>query len=417
MSFRKKPLVVFVILLFISSFSNIITTLIPKTVGQIDNNVNPAIDSIYWLKLGKIGPTSSTKIYMGFASPSKNLFNKVDVGEAPTLSGKYGEYDDAQNVFTYYTNFSSLGGWQYNLSKGSLAANNGLVIDFNGPGYMVTKATYGPGTAFVAYVNSIGDLDNVGYFDLDEPVNGHTGWAGSFIRLACGNTYPDQWNSSAEANGCGSPFGYFVNAEGIGGTYEVQILNSTSSVDDLNFKQSAIINRDYPIYPANVGFDGQFNPISIQWAFVMRLPPQGIMPSVSISPYASSISSLGIVAPTGISYAVPVTITNSQGVSTSSVYQQLLAVNSSLYSSYEASNLQNVEFFYSNGTVIPSWLQTGNSNHAGIIDSLTVRVYPTENSYLYINGTYEALSNGNYTISDIPYATHYNVFVENPNYE
>ena len=40
----------------------------------------------------------------------------------------------------------------------------------------------------------------------------------------------------------------------------------------------------------------------------------------------------------------------------------MITVDSATYSSYEAPNLQNVEFFDSNGSVIPSWLESGDSN-------------------------------------------------------
>jgi len=45
-------------------------------------------------------------------------------------------------------------------------------------------------------------------------------------------------------------------------------------------------------------------------------------------------------------------------------FQDMIVVNSSKYSKYELSNLQNVQFTYWNNTVIPSWLETGNSNQS-----------------------------------------------------
>ncbi len=66
--------------------------------------------------------------------------------------------------------------------------------------------------------------------------------------------------------------------------------------------------------------------------------------------------------PTGIVAWVPVTLTNSQPVATPGVYDQKLVVNSSRFAVYEASGLQNVEFFAKSGSVIPSWLESGNSN-------------------------------------------------------
>ena len=66
--------------------------------------------------------------------------------------------------------------------------------------------------------------------------------------------------------------------------------------------------------------------------------------------------------PAGIVHSVPITLTNTQSLATPTPFQQMITVDSSAYSSYEASNLQNIEFFDSNGAVIPSWLESGNSN-------------------------------------------------------
>ncbi|MEM3841598.1 MAG: PGF-pre-PGF domain-containing protein, partial [Candidatus Micrarchaeaceae archaeon] len=68
------------------------------------------------------------------------------------------------------------------------------------------------------------------------------------------------------------------------------------------------------------------------------------------------------VIPTSVEYYANVTLNNSQPVNIQSPFQQMVTVNSLAYQSYEAPNLQNVEFFYPNGTIIPSWLQSGNSS-------------------------------------------------------
>jgi hypothetical protein len=68
--------------------------------------------------------------------------------------------------------------------------------------------------------------------------------------------------------------------------------------------------------------------------------------------------------PTGIVHSIPITITNSQSSPTPIPFQQELVINSATNSNYEASNLQNIEFFDSTGQVIPSWLESGNSNTA-----------------------------------------------------
>ncbi|MGC8479669.1 MAG: hypothetical protein ACP5M9_03305 [Candidatus Micrarchaeia archaeon] len=61
-----------------------------------------------------------------------------------------------------------------------------------------------------------------------------------------------------------------------------------------------------------------------------------------------------IIPPSNIVAMAPITITGTVIPANSQV---MLTFNALNYSSHLASNLQNVEFFYSNGTVIPSWLE------------------------------------------------------------
>ena len=77
-----------------------------------------------------------------------------------------------------------------------------------------------------------------------------------------------------------------------------------------------------------------------------------VVPSVS--------STCGSEAKTGID------IYNSQGMATGSNFQQTITVDSASpsFASEEDPNLQNVEFFYANCTVIPAWIESGNSNSA-----------------------------------------------------
>ena len=69
-----------------------------------------------------------------------------------------------------------------------------------------------------------------------------------------------------------------------------------------------------------------------------------------------------LIIPKNIINYIPLTIKNSQPTATPSPFQQEVVVDSADYQQYEASNLQNVEFFYPNGTIINSWLESGNSN-------------------------------------------------------
>jgi hypothetical protein len=81
-----------------------------------------------------------------------------------------------------------------------------------------------------------------------------------------------------------------------------------------------------------------------------------------------------VFVPTPINNFVNITLTNSQTSATAAPFQQMLTVNSLLYQGYEAPNLDNIEFFYANGIIIPSWLE-GNSVIQGASSSSTNTIY------------------------------------------
>lgn len=94
-------------------------------------NSNSATASVYWVKLPNgIPANSSVTVYLCFYATSANNFNTTNTGEAPTLSGTYGQYDDGANVFSFYNNFSGTSlpsGWT--LQSGvSASVNNGVTV-------------------------------------------------------------------------------------------------------------------------------------------------------------------------------------------------------------------------------------------------------------------------------------------------
>lgn len=74
----------------------------------------------------------------------------------------------------------------------------------------------------------------------------------------------------------------------------------------------------------------------------------------------TSVSYKGISP--SILYSVPIIIVNNGTNATPTPFDEEIVVNSSYYTAYENVNLSNVFFSFSNGTTIPSWLQSGNSN-------------------------------------------------------
>ena len=91
------------------------------------------------------------------------------------------------------------------------------------------------------------------------------------------------------------------------------------------------------------------------------IPAESASPTLAKS--SSTLSSeCSSSAPSGVLYEAPISLTNSQSSPTPSPFQQQLKIDSSLFSQYEASDLRNVEFYELDGSIIPSWLESGNSN-------------------------------------------------------
>ena len=91
--------------------------------------------------------------------------------------------------------------------------------------------------------------------------------------------------------------------------------------------------------------------------------------------------------PQGIVSYYQILLTNTQGVATPAPFQQMIVVDSASFFNLEALNLSNVRFFYANGSVIPSWLASGNlagDNHTVYWLRLnnSIEAYSSETIYI-----------------------------------
>jgi hypothetical protein len=68
------------------------------------------------------------------------------------------------------------------------------------------------------------------------------------------------------------------------------------------------------------------------------------------------------IIPRNVEHWLRIGLVNGQPENVAGPFQQLLVVDSSRYAQFEADNLQNVEFFDRRGMLLPSWLESGNSN-------------------------------------------------------
>jgi hypothetical protein len=79
--------------------------------------------------------------------------------------------------------------------------------------------------------------------------------------------------------------------------------------------------------------------------------------------------------------SVPVTLTNVQQAAAPNPFQQMIVIDSSQYSQYEAPNLQNVVWYYPNGTIIPAWIESGASSASNAtVWWLRLRGFPAHSS-------------------------------------
>ena len=307
-------------------------------------------NATWWLKLSSISASSSKTVYMGFVSKSTSLFNTVNDGEAPQLTcpnpsetnitssncPNYGVYDDGARVFLYYNNFSTSSDASYYNSPPYAPPNETLSIDdslhvfvkniSNFDGFMGTPVITSY-YSFTTYITSSGIAQNITT----------NGVSYDWVTSGCG---------AGQYNQVNLPFGrpteaYFKN-------YFIGIVKSVFS----NCGNSYIIFQAVP---------GTYGYVNIAYLFANTYPPNDKMPSVSFG-YPSNITK-----PANIQSYAPLTISNNQNVSVSN-FQQMVNVPSSVFTGYantaSGTAFQNLEFFYANGTVIPSWLENYTSSNA-----------------------------------------------------
>ncbi len=86
-----------------------------------------------------------------------------------------------------------------------------------------------------------------------------------------------------------------------------------------------------------------------------------------------------VTVPTNIVAYLPITENNIQTSALSANTQIMLTINSLAYQQYETSNLLNGEFFYANGTIIPSWLEGNLLN-----EQQTANIFTSENTVYWL---------------------------------
>ncbi len=163
--------------------------------------------------------------------------------------------------------------------------------------------------------------------------------------------------------------GVSFNKRNSTGKIYVPVINNQKNYNLSISLKSALGNNNYAEFSYSIKFNngttitrsGNYN--SVNKNFLYKLP-YTTNTIITFDTYGnqnySAIDPTIIVIPVNILYYVPITLTNSQNIATTAPFQQMISVNSRLYKNYEAGNLDNINFFYANGTIISSWMEGSN---------------------------------------------------------
>ena len=303
-----------------------------------------ATSATAWVQLtSSISASGGTlTIYMVFQSSSTN-FDGNYWGEAPTLSGTYGQYDNGANVFTFYDNFAGTflsGKWSSITHFGSYSVNNGITISTSrssGYSYVYSASQSQPQVAEAYMVSVSGDSPILGV----ETQSNNNGY-GMY------NGYSLNWYSSRDSfcpensGGTGTcstrsvasfPAGIwsvYWGARGVEGSTDGLGNTITSSDNSLG----AIANYGIYIGAASVSSGSSV----VQWARMRSYPPNNVMPSTSfgaVSPpvgtangysfqdkleysqgfwwifYSDGTNIVYVSSPDGTTWTTPTTVTSS----------------------------------------------------------------------------------------------------------
>src|SRR5438128_1447585 len=254
-----------------------------------------ATSATVWVKLTSTitGGGGTLIIYIEFYPLSTN-FDGVYWGEAPGLSGSYGQYDNGANVFGNYWNFAGTSlpsGWsssttasvsnQLSISAGSVYTNSAVFASLNYEVEMYAKYT---------------SLNSGGYSGLTQsnsqaPQGANTGSAAEILwQTNSGSNTINAWaadGTTASYNLQSGVSGFtptlntfyvlgsFVTSSQVAETRNYATLLSASGTYNTN--QYIILGY----FQGSGAGTTSINPITIQWTRTRALPPNNVMPSTS----------------------------------------------------------------------------------------------------------------------------------------
>jgi len=251
-------------------------------------NSNTSTSTVYWVNLPNgIGVSNSITIYMNFM-PYNVMSSNGPTGEAPQLSSTYAQYDDGASVFNNYADFSGTAlpsGWTAvsGTAGTDYAINNGLQLEtttarIQGPSVTQNFVLEGD-FQFISDANNGWDF---GVYSSSSSAYGlhpdGTNWATTW----CYNNGYDEISASGSTIGNGY---YFIwqlinNAGSITTKFDNPSYTALYTASFTNSLSGAPITLGERFDNANTG---QALNVIFYWVRVRAYPPNGVMPSVSLS--------------------------------------------------------------------------------------------------------------------------------------
>jgi hypothetical protein len=384
--------------------------------GQL--NYNGVYCDIWWINLPNgIPANSNITIYMYIGNSSSNYYSQYYpyVGAPIQVLGT-SQYDNGQKVFNYYQNFGGLSalpsGWTY-------IYNNQNSVSFSTDYTIIPPLSSNYGNDGITTTNNYNLQNNIVDIYASVPnINTNTGY--QWMVLGVGTaTSPDTYfmgpgggiiaggnNDGAAFSGGGT--GVFslvvgtnsslgsVNYSYVPTMYSIGF-SSSNTYFLVNYNQvlnTTIIPGSFSL-PITIGQQEDGGNIYLYWVLLRSLPPNDVMPSISISPSALTPSS----------YSVTVTASTS-GSSATATYTYNIASPSISISSQQSSNFQNSYNIYITGYCVQNYtLYVNNSPYCydsylqfQNINALCIVSYPGSYS-VYAQGCYNGTCVNSNTIN------------------
>ena len=347
---------------------------------------NTATSATAWVKLtSPISPNGGTvTIYMAFLSTNTS-YDGVYWGEAPNLSGTYGQYDNGAYVFTQYggASWSSFTTYEgtWDTTNGYLEQTSSASLGFSGggPAALITSATYpnngqyiietafSYGSQAVARVGLVAVAglnvnDPLGYRLIGQQSSNGAGFV-SFLNDLVAWVVNGAYAGSVDTaytmqvvNNAGTWGGTLFSGYGIGGSALATLASTAYTAANQRGSTSGYVGVSAARFD---GTNTDANPAKFQWFRLRAYPPNNVMPTASFGSLGGPSST-----PSGVLNLASLTLANSQGTAIAGGSQIMVNVNWANYASYLDNPVDNYVFFNSTGGLLYSWLESGTSNTA-----------------------------------------------------